>query len=119
MDDPDVISYMTSFLKYYNYPLVHSLTVEEISKVFHISNRCFLISWILKLMDEDTYSPILDEKENDKAFLGNLLYSHGFCSDKEKMGFFNGELNISDHVKRIYFVYIKIFYLYFSGTYSL
>ncbi|KAF7279004.1 hypothetical protein GWI33_007730 [Rhynchophorus ferrugineus] len=56
-------------------------------------------------MDEETYSSILKEKEHDKSFLSNLLFSHGFCSNKEKMGFFNGDLDISDHVDILYRIF--------------
>ncbi|KAJ8974911.1 hypothetical protein NQ317_009840 [Molorchus minor] len=74
-----------------NYPLSHSMTDEELADIFKTSNRCFLISWILKLLD-NTYEEILERSENDKEVLGNMVYELGFCAQKDKLPFMTGQL---------------------------
>ncbi|XP_030758148.1 uncharacterized protein LOC115883873 [Sitophilus oryzae] len=103
--DSDVALYMMSFLRDYNYPLIHSMSDEKITEIFHISNRCFLISWLFKVLDEESYSSVLEDREQDKNVLGNLICSYGFCMDEEKAGFFNGDLPMAEQVQILYRIF--------------
>ncbi|XP_018562330.1 uncharacterized protein LOC108904310 [Anoplophora glabripennis] len=97
----DIFSCIKDCLLTYNYPLVHSMNEEEIADIFKISNRCFLITWMLKLIDS-AYEEVLVNFENDKEFLGNIVCELGLCSKKVKIPFMEGELPVTQQVKIIY-----------------
>lgn len=93
----DTFSFVKNCLLTYNYPLAHSMNEEELADVFQNSNRCFLISWMLKLLDSE-YEEVLQNSENDKEFLGNIIYELGFCNRKDRLPFMSGELPVTQQV---------------------
>lgn len=93
----DIFPFIKDCLLTYNYPLAHSMNEEEIADIFKSSNRCFLISWMLKLLDS-AYEEVLENIENDKEFLGNIVYELGFCTQKEKLPFMTGGLPVTRQV---------------------
>ncbi|XP_060525681.1 uncharacterized protein LOC132701609 [Cylas formicarius] len=95
-----VFVFIVDFLKQFNYPLIHSMNYDDIANILHVSNRNFLVCWTLKLLDE-VYFDILDEGENNNVILGNLVCQHGFCSEKEKLGFLTGELPVETQISII------------------
>ncbi|KAJ8921833.1 hypothetical protein NQ315_008465 [Exocentrus adspersus] len=104
----EMLPFIKNCLLIHNYPLIHSMNEEEIADIFKVSNRCFLISWMLKLLDK-AYEELLENSENDKELLGNCVYEIGFCTHKEKLSFITGELPVPRQVKIIYnlFKYIE------------
>lgn len=93
----DMFSFIKDCLLTYNYPLAHSMNEDELADIFKTCNRCFLISWMLKLLD-NTYEEVLENFENDKEFLGNIVYELGFCTQKETSAFMSGGLPVTEQV---------------------
>nr|CAH7719646.1 unnamed protein product [Callosobruchus chinensis] len=79
---------LKGYLKNFNYPLVDSMTEEQFLEIFNKSNRCFLVSWLLQLVDEK----FKKGPQTEKA-LGQKLYQLGFVNEFEKDGFMTGELH--------------------------
>ncbi|KAG5876501.1 hypothetical protein JTB14_008438 [Gonioctena quinquepunctata] len=94
----------------FHYPLSDSMNEEELGDIFHASNRCFLISWMLKLLD-DSYKEVVDVEENRKneEVLGNFVHELGFCTKKEHLPFMSGELDVKLQLNILYkmFTFIK------------
>nr|XP_023029612.1 uncharacterized protein LOC111517638 isoform X1 [Leptinotarsa decemlineata]XP_023029613.1 uncharacterized protein LOC111517638 isoform X2 [Leptinotarsa decemlineata] len=106
-----ILSNIKECLLLFNYPLSNSMTEEELGDIFHISNRCFLISWMLKLLD-DSYKDIvnLEENKQNEEVLGSLICELGFCSKRDQSSFMNGDLDVSKQLDILYkmFKYIKL-----------
>ncbi|KAJ8969548.1 hypothetical protein NQ314_001700 [Rhamnusium bicolor] len=97
----EMFSFIKDCLLTFNYPLAHSMSDEELGDIFKTSNRCFLISWMLKLLDS-AYEEALENSDNEKEFLSNFVYELGFCTQKEKLPFMNGDLPVGQQVKILF-----------------
>ncbi|CAG9769360.1 unnamed protein product [Ceutorhynchus assimilis] len=106
MEDPDPISLpgLITFLKAHDYPLVHGMGCDEATKVFHKSNRCFVVCWALNLLNKE-YSCILKGRERDETFLADILCCQGFCTETEKAGFMDGSLDIHKQLQIFYVMF--------------
>nr|CAI5847486.1 unnamed protein product [Callosobruchus analis] len=82
------------YLKNFNYPLVDSMTEEQFLEIFHKSNRCFLVSWLLQLVDER-----FRKVPNTEKALGQKLYQLGFLKEFEKDAFMSGMLDPAKQFK--------------------
>ncbi|VEN45341.1 unnamed protein product [Callosobruchus maculatus] len=85
---------LRGYLKNFNYPLVDSMTEEQFLAIFHKSNRCFLVSWLLQLVDEKYKKGPQTEKD-----LSQKLYQLGFLKEFEKDAFMTGELDPAKQFK--------------------
>lgn len=92
MDNDQVILEIKNYLILFDYPLVKSMDDEQVANIFHQSNKCFLVSWMLKNLDE-SYKIKLENFENNCEVLGIILHNLGFCTDSEGALFTNGRLN--------------------------
>ncbi|KAJ8942772.1 hypothetical protein NQ318_002932 [Aromia moschata] len=87
-------SFIKECLFTFSYPLAHSMSNDEIGDIFKPSNRCFLIAWMLKLLDS-SYEKVLD-LQIDKDVLGNIVCELGFCTQRKKLPFMTGELPVGE-----------------------
>ncbi|RZC14231.1 uncharacterized protein BDFB_014474, partial [Asbolus verrucosus] len=84
----DHFPFMKDCLKKFNYPKIHSLDDMEIAEIFANANRWFLVSWILKQIDDD-FEEIVENASSED--LAEIVYCNGFCNNSEKKQFMNGE----------------------------
>ncbi|XP_044262420.1 uncharacterized protein LOC123009914 [Tribolium madens] len=82
------LHFMVECLKEYNYSRIHQMADKEIIEIFGTVNRSFLVSWILKQMD-DRFVEICENANKEK--LADIIYCYGFCNANEKNQFMNGE----------------------------
>ncbi|ERL88213.1 hypothetical protein D910_05601 [Dendroctonus ponderosae] len=100
MATDDSISYVVNFLKNHEYPLLNSIPLEE---VFAAANVSFLVSWAFCLWHKDRFEAMLDNREEDKAFIAELIHCYGFCSDvEEAQQFLSAEQTPEEQIFLIY-----------------
>lgn len=97
MEEMDIISELNNCLLQFEYPLANSMDAEQLADIFNRSNRCFLISWIINLLNTECGN-LLQNMENTEEYLGNLLFTMGFCRKKESIPFIRGELALTSQV---------------------
>ncbi|XP_056642752.1 uncharacterized protein LOC130449101 [Diorhabda sublineata] len=104
MEDPGVLCDLKNYILEFQYPLVDSMSDEELADIFKQTNRGFLISWMLKLGIYDGAVSAEDTK-----FLGTILYENGFCTKEEMIPFMLGSLDPSKQLNILQnmFIYIK------------
>ncbi|CAH1109642.1 unnamed protein product [Psylliodes chrysocephalus] len=105
MESSVVLQDIKNCILQYQYPLANSMSDEDLGDIFKPSNRCFLISWMLKLVG---YYDV-GQNEKNVYILGQRLYENGFCTKKERLPFMNGTLNTSEQFKILQriFAFIK------------
>ncbi|CAH1967342.1 unnamed protein product [Acanthoscelides obtectus] len=79
---------LRGYLKTFGYPLVDSMSEDQFLAIFHKSNRCFLVSWLLQLLDDKS-----ERYPQTEEALGQKLYQFGFLNEFEKDLFMKGKLN--------------------------
>lgn len=96
-----IISDLKNCILIFKYPLADSMDDDHIAEIFHRSNRCFLVCWIINLLTEACDNNI-QYKENTEKFLASLIHSMGFCQQKESIPFMRGELAMKIEVSFFY-----------------
>lgn len=91
MADINVISELKNCILVFEYPLANSMDDDQIAEIFNRSNRCFLVSWIINLLNK-ACDDVLQDMETTEEYLANLIHSMGFCLKKESMPFMKGTL---------------------------
>lgn len=84
------------YLIKFDYPNINLLNEDEVANIFHVSNRIFLLSWIVRVIDPAIELEI-NSKETPKI-LADFVYENGFCSASQKDRFIRGEMNLRDQV---------------------
>lgn len=108
MEHEDIFLKMKDYLVLFDYPLVKSMDDDQVANIFHQSNRCFLVSWMLKIVDE-SYKIKLNNYENNHELLGNILHNLGFCTKKEGLLFTTGKMEMKKQVSKLgMFLNIKV-----------
>ncbi|XP_057662636.1 uncharacterized protein LOC130897764 [Diorhabda carinulata] len=104
MEDPGVLCDLKNYILEFQYPLVDSMSDEELADIFKQTNRGFLISWMLKLGIYDG-----EVSAEDTKFLGTILYENGFCTKEEMIPFMLSSLDPSKQLNILQnmFIYIK------------
>lgn len=85
------------YLTKFNYPNINQLNEEEVGSIFSASNRIFLLSWLVQLIE-----PLLDLDLNSKStpsVLADFIYENGFCTKSQKDPFLQGDLPPLDQVE--------------------
>lgn len=106
MSSEDYISYVKTFLKKHECPLLNFMPLEE---VFDATNMSVLVSWAFCLWHKDRFETKLVNRAYDKAFIAELIDCFGFCSDlEEAQRFLNAEQTPEEQVNMAKLLQIAI-----------
>lgn len=97
MNDGNIFEDLMNCLLIYEYPLAKSMNQGQLADVFSTSNRCFLISWIIKLINSKCGNR-LQNIENSDECLAQLIYKMGLCLKTESLLFMKGDLPLEKQV---------------------
>lgn len=96
------------YLTKFDYPGIQRLNEDEVANIFHANNRIFLLTWIIKQIDE-SYASTIDAK-NAETVLAEFISESGFCRSSMKDLFVKGDSKL-DFFEQVLFVYLlQIFY---------
>jgi hypothetical protein len=95
----DYFPFMKDCLKEFQYPKIQSMDDPEITDIFSKVNREFLVSWILKQIDQDFCTFVENATKED---LAEIIYCHGFCDASIKYKFMNGECESNKQFRILY-----------------
>lgn len=87
---------LRDFLTKFGYPNINLLSDEDIAKIFKSSNRMFLLSWIVQLIEPQLTLDI--NSEETPALIANFIYENGFCTKPQKDSFVQGDLPVLHQV---------------------
>lgn len=93
----DVSSELKNCILRFEYPLADSMDDDQIADIFNHSNKCFLVSWLISLLNK-TCDYTFEHPENTEESLASLIHSLGFCQKKESIPFMRGELSMITEV---------------------
>lgn len=77
------------YLTKFDYPGIQRFNEDEVANIFHSDNRIFLLTWIIKQIDE-SYASTIDAK-NAETSLAEFLSESGFCRPSQKDLFVKGD----------------------------
>lgn len=87
------------FKKYlikFNYPNIKHMSEDELPDIFNASNRLFLLSWMVSLIDA---ALSLDPSSAESAeILADFIYEEGYCKKSQKDAFVRGDLVVTEQV---------------------
>lgn len=86
------------YLTKFDYPGIQRLDEDEVANVFHPNNRIFLLTWIIKQIDESYAATI--ESRNAETLLAEFIYENGFCRSPQKDLFVKGDPKL-DFVEQV------------------
>lgn len=101
MESMEIISDLRQCLLTFEYPLANTMNDDQLAEIFNRPNRCFLVSWIINLLNEACGST-LHNIESTEEYLGNLIHQMGLCRKKESIPFMRGELPLYDQVSKLF-----------------
>lgn len=95
----EIISDLRNCLLTFEYPLANTMNDDQLAEIFNRPNRCFLVSWIINLLNE-ACGLTLQNIESTEDYLANLIHEMGLCRKKESVPFMRGELPLNNQVSK-------------------